>query len=58
MRDLSAHEKHETQKLQRDLEAKRNEISELAKANEKLQARVTEMESQVADLHEQVKYLV
>ncbi|XP_075211237.1 dynactin subunit 1 isoform X2 [Lycorma delicatula] len=54
MRDLSAHEKHETQKLQRDLEAKRNEIVELTKGNEKLQARVGEMESQVADLHEQV----
>ncbi|XP_039275802.1 dynactin subunit 1 [Nilaparvata lugens] len=54
MRDLSAHEKHETQKLQRDLETKRTEIADLTKANEKLQARVTDMESQVADLHEQV----
>lgn len=54
MRDLSAHEKHETQKLQRDLEAKRNETAELLKITEKLKNRVQELETQVTDLHEQV----
>lgn len=54
MRDLSAHEKHETQKLQRDLESKRNENAELLKINEKLKNRLQELETQVTDLHEQV----
>ena len=54
MRDLSAHEKHETQKLQRDLESKRNENAEILKITEKLKNRVQELETQVTDLHEQV----
>lgn len=54
MRDLAAQEKHEMQKLVRELEAKRTETAELFKSNEKLQARATELEDQVTDLHEQV----
>lgn len=54
MRDLSAHEKHECQKLQKELEEKRNENSELRKTADKLQVRITELESLVTELHEQV----
>ncbi|KAL7291348.1 hypothetical protein TKK_0014946 [Trichogramma kaykai] len=54
MRDLSAHEKHEFQKLQKDLEQKKSEILELSRTKEKLSARVEEMEHQIADLQEQV----
>lgn len=55
MRDLSAHEKHEYQKLQKDLEQKKSEILELSRTKEKLSARVEEMEHQIADLQEQVR---
>jgi len=54
MRDLSAHEKHENQKLQKDLDQKKSEIAELARTKEKLSARVEEMEHTIADLQEQV----
>ncbi|XP_014207258.1 dynactin subunit 1-like isoform X2 [Copidosoma floridanum] len=54
MRDLSAHEKHEFQKLQKDLEQKKSEILELSRTKEKLSERVEEMENQIADLQEQV----
>ncbi|XP_034942305.1 dynactin subunit 1-like isoform X2 [Chelonus insularis] len=54
MRDLSAHEKHEYQKLQKDLDQKKSEILELRRTKEKLSARVEEMGHQIADLQEQV----
>ena len=54
MRDLSAHEKYEFQKLQKDLDQKKSEILELGRTKEKLSARVEEMEHQIADLQEQV----
>lgn len=54
LRDLSAHEKHEYQKLLKDIDQKKSEISELGKTKEKLSARVEEMEQQIADLQEQV----
>ncbi|XP_076166866.1 dynactin subunit 1 isoform X2 [Ptiloglossa arizonensis] len=54
MRDFSAHEKHEFQKLQKDLDQKKSEILELGRTKEKLSARVEEMEHQLADLQEQV----
>jgi len=54
MRDLSAHEKHEFQKLQKDMDQKKSEILELGRTKEKLSARVEEMEHQIADLQEQV----
>lgn len=57
MRDLSAHEKHEFQKLQKDMDQKKSEILELGRTKEKLSARVEEMEHQIADLQEQV-YIV
>ena len=54
MRDLSAHEKHENQKLQKDLDQKKSEIAELARTKEKLSTRMEEMEQTIADLQEQV----
>ncbi|XP_066581763.1 dynactin subunit 1 isoform X2 [Prorops nasuta] len=54
MRDLSAHEKHEFQKLQKDLDQKKSEILELGRTKEKLSTRVEEMEHQISDLQEQV----
>ncbi|CAH0395302.1 unnamed protein product [Bemisia tabaci] len=54
MRDVSAHEKHETQKLQKELEQRKAEINDLRKNTDKLTARCAELEEQVADLHEQV----
>jgi dynactin 1 len=57
MRDLSAHEKHEFQKLQKVLDQKKSEIVELARTKEKLSLRVEDMEYQIADLQEQVRGL-
>ncbi|KAJ8938699.1 hypothetical protein NQ318_007987 [Aromia moschata] len=54
LRDLSAHEKHEYQKLLKDIDQKKSEITELGKTKEKLSARVEDMEQQIADLQEQV----
>ncbi|XP_044753810.1 dynactin subunit 1 isoform X2 [Coccinella septempunctata] len=54
MRDLSAHDKHEYQKLMKDMEQKNSEITELSKTKEKLSARVESLEQQIADLQEQV----
>ncbi|XP_015375874.1 PREDICTED: dynactin subunit 1 isoform X2 [Diuraphis noxia] len=54
LRDLSAHEKHQTQNLQREIEEKTKQCNDLQKSNEKLTARVEELVSQVNDLHEQV----
>lgn len=54
LRDLSAHDKHEMQKIHKDLEQYRSEIAELSRTKEKLSSRVEELEAQVADLREQV----
>lgn len=54
MRDLSAHEKHEIQKLQKELEMKKSEVLELQRTKEKLSSRVDELEAQIVDLQEQV----
>ncbi|XP_021941595.1 dynactin subunit 1-like [Zootermopsis nevadensis] len=55
MRDLSAHEKHEFQKLQKDLDLRKSEIAELARTKEKLSSRVEEMDNQISDLQEQTQ---
>jgi dynactin 1 len=54
MRDLSAHEKHENQKLLKELETKKSEVAELQRTKEKLSAKIDELEAQVVDLQEQV----
>uniref|UniRef100_A0AAR5PMJ9 Dynactin subunit 1 n=1 Tax=Dendroctonus ponderosae TaxID=77166 RepID=A0AAR5PMJ9_DENPD len=54
LRDISAHDKHEHQRLLKDIEQKKSEITELGKTKEKLSARVESMEQQISDLQEQV----
>ncbi|XP_050299895.1 dynactin subunit 1 isoform X2 [Anthonomus grandis grandis] len=54
LRDLSAHDKHEYQKLIKEMDQKQSEITELGKTKEKLSSRLEDMERQVADLQEQV----
>jgi dynactin 1 len=54
MRDFSAQEKHEVQKLQKELEMKKSEVQELQRTKEKLSTRVDELEAQFVDLQEQV----
>lgn len=54
LRDLSAHEKHEIQKLTKELETKKSEVAELNRTKEKLSQRIDEMESQIVELQELV----
>ncbi|KAL9911330.1 dynactin subunit 1 isoform 1-T2 [Glossina fuscipes fuscipes] len=54
LRDLSAHDKHDIQKLTKELEMKRSEVAELERTKEKLSGKIDELESNVADLQEQV----
>lgn len=54
MRDFSAQEKHEVQKLQKELEMKKSEVQELQRTKEKLSGRVDELEAQFVELQEQV----
>ncbi|XP_050676576.1 dynactin subunit 1 isoform X2 [Leptidea sinapis] len=54
LRDLTAQDKHEMQKVLKDLDQYKSEIAELSRTKEKLSARVEELEAQVADLREQV----
>jgi len=51
---VSAHDKHELQKLQKELDQRKSENLELSRTKEKLSTRVEELEAQVADLQEQV----
>ncbi|XP_050068191.1 dynactin subunit 1 isoform X2 [Anopheles maculipalpis] len=54
LRDLSAHEKHEIQKLEKELETKKSEVTELQRTKEKFSAKIDELETQLSDLQEQV----
>ncbi|KAG4072115.1 hypothetical protein HA402_015614 [Bradysia odoriphaga] len=54
LRDLSAHEKHEIQKIAKELETKKSEVIELQRTKKKLSAKIDELKAQVVDLQEQV----
>ncbi|XP_053697406.1 dynactin subunit 1 isoform X4 [Sabethes cyaneus] len=54
LRDLSAHEKHEIQKLEKELETKKSEVTELQRTKEKLSSKIDDLEAQLGDLQEQV----
>ncbi|XP_055549928.1 dynactin subunit 1 isoform X2 [Wyeomyia smithii] len=54
LRDLSAHEKHEIQKLEKELETKKSEVTELQRTKEKLSSKIDDLEAQLSDLQEQV----
>lgn len=43
LRDLSAHEKHEIQKIAKELETKKSEVNELQRTKKKLSAKVGKM---------------
>lgn len=43
LRDLSAHEKHEIQKIAKELETKKSEVNELQRTKKKLSAKVWRM---------------
>ena len=50
LRDLSAHDKHDIQKLAKELEMKKSEVAELERTKEKLSSKIDDLESVVADL--------
>lgn len=54
LRDLTAHDKHEIQKVTKELETKKSEVAELHRTKEKLSSKIDELEAQLIDLHEQV----
>lgn len=54
LRDLSAHDKHEIQKITKEIETKTSEVNELQQTKEKLSIKIDELETQLIDLHEQV----
>ena len=58
LRDLSAHDKHDIQKLTKELETKRSEVAELERTKEKLSAKVEELEATVADLQVSLGWLL
>ncbi|XP_015930705.2 dynactin subunit 1 [Parasteatoda tepidariorum] len=54
LRDLSAQEKQDQQRLQKEFDQQRSEISELSRAKEKLSGLVEDYERQLGELKEQV----
>ncbi|XP_018019260.1 dynactin subunit 1 isoform X2 [Hyalella azteca] len=54
MRDLAAHEKHEMQKLSKEMEARKTELGAATRAKEVLEGELAQCRAQVADLQEQV----
>lgn len=54
LRDLSAQEKQEQQRAQKELDQQKSEISELSRAKEKLSLLVDDYEKQLGELKEQV----
>ena len=54
MRDLSAHEKSESMKFQKEVEELRAQSTELSKSNEKFKTENDTLEAQINELQEQV----
>ena len=54
MRDLAAHEKHQQQRLMKELEDKLGEINDLKKAKQTIVGQMEEQQSVIAELQEQV----
>lgn len=54
-RDYLAQERHNHQKVIKDVDQKKSEIAELSRTKEKLSTRVEQLEEQVVDLQEQVR---
>jgi len=58
LRDLSAHDKHDIQKLSKELDMKRSEVAELERTKEKLSAKIDDLEATVADLQVSILVLI
>jgi len=58
LRDLTAHDKHDIQKLTKELEMKRSEVAELERTKEKLSSKIDELEATVADLQVRLNFLI
>jgi dynactin 1 len=54
MRDLAAHEKHQHQRVLKEMEDKLSELNDLKKAKQSLSAQVEEQRAMVTELQEQV----
>lgn len=54
MRDLSAHDKHELQRIQKDFETKKTELADMSRAKEKMAAQVGQLEQTISEIQEQV----
>ncbi|KAL5289889.1 DCTN1 family protein [Megaselia abdita] len=54
LRDLSAHDKHDIQKINKELETKKSEVLELERTKEKFSTKIDELEATIGDLQEQV----
>lgn len=54
LRDLSAHDKHDIQKMSKELETKKSEVLELERTKEKFSTKIDELEATIVDLQEQV----
>ncbi|XP_043222013.1 dynactin subunit 1-like isoform X2 [Amphibalanus amphitrite] len=54
MRDVAAHDKHELQRTQKEMETLKTSLTELGRERDKFRARSEEMEASIADLQEQV----
>ena len=58
MRDLSAHEKQEQQRAQKEMERLQSEITDVRRSKEKLNSHLEEYEAQMSELKEQVLIFV
>lgn len=54
MRDVAAHEKHEMQKLSKEMETRKTELTTISRTKEQLDQQLQEKSAQIADLQEQV----
>ena len=54
MRDVAAHDKHELQRTQKEMETLKTSLAELGRERDRFRSRAEEMETSIADLQEQV----
>ena len=54
MRDVAAHDKHELQRTQKEMETLKTSLAELGRERDRFRSRAEEMEASIADLQEQV----
>lgn len=54
MRDVAAHEKHEMQKLSKEMESRKTELANSSRYREQLEQQLADNIAVIADLQEQV----